>query len=77
MTKAEFEGLSDEDAFNLCMKGVVNGEHNGNIASTENWELESAPYQLEFLNTRNVYDTCKLCNKNGCNSCLVPFNDTE
>ncbi len=77
MTKAEFEALSDEEAFNLCMKGVINGEHNGNIAATDNWEIDSAPYQLEFLNTRGVYDTCKICDKNGCNSCLVPFNDTE
>ena len=77
MTKAEFNALSDQDAFNLCFKSVTDGEHNGNLASTHDWNIENAAYQLEFVNVHGPYSTCKLCAKKNCSNCLVPYNETE
>ena len=31
MTKAEFDLLSDEEAFLICNRGIVSGSHDGNI----------------------------------------------
>jgi hypothetical protein len=50
MTKAEFDALSDEEAFHLCSKGVLEGDHDGNIKPTNDWDLARTAYQLEFVN---------------------------
>ena len=33
-------------------------------------------YQLEFKNTAGIYSTCKLCEKQSCKGCLVPYSET-
>jgi len=31
-------------------------------------------YQLEFKNSVGYYGNCKICEKNSCRGCLVPYN---
>ena len=34
MTKDQFDALSDEEAFNLCFKGVIEGDNDGKIQTS-------------------------------------------
>ena len=77
MTKARFMALSDEEAFNMCFKGVVEGEQDNRGQGSHNFMIERQPYQLEFKNQGGYHLSCKLCGKNGCKGCLVPFLQNE
>ena len=72
MTKVQFDDLSDEQAFELCFKGVLEGEVDGRVQSTSNFNIERMAYQLEFKKT-DAYSTCKICERSTCKGCLVPF----
>ena len=67
--------MSDEDAFALCNKAVVEGECNDKRQSTHDFDITRQPYTLEFKNTQGVYNMCKLCNQSRCNGCLVPYSN--
>lgn len=44
MTRAQFEALSDEEAFNLCCQGLIEGQCDGNVQSLSNFDIEKMPY---------------------------------
>ena len=44
MTKEDFDKLSDEEAFNLLFSGVIDGECDGDIQSSANFDIEKMPY---------------------------------
>ena len=72
ITREQFDALSDEQAFELCFPGVLAGEVDGHIQSTNNFSIERMAYQLEFK--KSEYVSCKICEKSLCRSCLVPFS---
>ena len=77
MTRAQFEALSDEEAFTLCCQGLIEGQCDGNVQSLSNFDIEKMPYQIMMKNTAGLYSTCKLCAKQQCRGCLMPYNSTE
>ena len=77
MTKQQFDALSDEEAFNLCFKGVVEGDNDGKIQTSSTFDIERMAYQLEFKNSAGYYGLCKCCEKPNCRGCLVPYNDAQ
>ena len=34
-------------------------------------------YQLEFKNTSGLYNSCKICDKQQCRGCLIPYTEDE
>ena len=44
MTRAEFDALSDEDAFAICFPGVINGSVNGYQQSSHSFDITQMPY---------------------------------
>ena len=50
MTKDEFDALSDEEAFAICCKDIIEGSVNSQKVS-HNFQIERAAYQLEFKDT--------------------------
>ena len=77
MTKVQFDALSDEEAFNLCFKGVLEGESDGKIQTSSTFDIERMAYQLEFKNSAGYYGLCKCCDKSNCRGCLVPYSTDE
>ena len=43
MTKAEFDALSDEEAFEICCKGIVEGRAN-NMPASSNFDIMNGAY---------------------------------
>lgn len=62
LTQEQFDALTDEEAFNLCCKGVIEGEVDGNSQSTHAFDISRMAYQLEFKNMNGIYTNCKICN---------------
>lgn len=77
MTKEQFDALTDEEAFELCFKGVLEGDNDGKIQTSSNFEIERMAYQLEFRNSAGYYGLCKCCDKSNCRGCLVPYSSDE
>jgi len=72
MTKADFDALSDEEAFKLCCPGIL-----GAVADKddEDFDLNNAPYQLSFRkSSKYTYGLCKYCKKSNCKTCIVPYD---
>jgi len=70
LTKATFEALSDEEAFNLCCQGIINDtadEEDGN------WDVNSMPYELTYRRA-SKYGKCNYCNQFQCSGCRVKFD---
>ena len=74
MSKADFDALSDEEAFAICCRDIIEGGSNEGQGS-ENFDLAQGAYQLEFKNPSGFYSSCKLCNGKSCKGCLVPYQD--
>ena len=77
ITKAQFEAMSDDEAFELCCKGISEGDCNDRSQSVHTFPIERMAYQLEFKNTGGVYMSCKFCNRQQCKGCLVPYTNDE
>lgn len=75
MTQEQFDALSDEDAFKLCNKAVLDGECDTQTQANPQFNIERQAYQFEFKNTGGMYSMCRLCDKRDCKSCLVPYNE--
>lgn len=73
LTREQFDALSDEEAFEMCFKGVLAGECDDQHQSTGAFDIERMPYELNFSNPRSMYETCKICSKMQCKHCLVPY----
>ena len=63
MSKEQFDALTDEEAFELCFKGVLEGENDGKIQTSPTFDIERMAYQLEFKNSSGYYGLCKCCEK--------------
>jgi len=63
MTREAFDALSDEEAFNLCCSGIVNGTPD---EDDERFDINNAPYQLTYRKTKSYsYGACKYTGKSG------------
>lgn len=71
-TRADFDALSDVDAFNMCMPGMLNGPMDRELAMPE---LDQMPYQLKLVDNSGYYQECYYCNDKKCDNC--PFDFTE
>ena len=47
--------MTDEEAFELCCKGIYEGDCNNKTQSVHNFNIERMAYQLEFKNTNGLY----------------------
>ena len=65
MTKAAFDALTDDQAFDLCFPGIATGEA---ITDSKDFDINNMPYMLGF-SKRSKYGNCKYCNKYNCNGC--------
>ena len=78
MTQAKFDALSDEEAFQLCFKGVIEGDEDCVGTGVHSFDIERYPYQLEFLRSSGPsYEACKLCEKKNCYNCQVPYTSDK
>jgi len=77
MKKEEFDALSDEEAFSICCKAIIESGSSAGEQSSYTFDLSRGAYQLEFKNTAGMYSQCKLCGSDRCKSCLVPFGDNS
>ena len=75
MTQAEFDALSDEEAFNMTNQAVIAGEADGNKAASHIFDINRMPYQLEFKNTAGVYSACRLTGMTQGRCGLVPYEE--
>ena len=71
MTKAVFDALSDDQAFELCHPGLSSTKKE----DSKNFDINQMPYVLCF-SKRSKYGTCKYSGAYNCPGCMVPF-DTE
>ena len=44
MTKAQFDKLSDEDAFRLCCPGIIEGDCDGNVQAQSDYDINRMAY---------------------------------
>ena len=72
MTKATFEALSDDQAFDLCFPGLSSTTKD---VDQKTFDINQMPYLLVF-SKRSKYGNCKYCNAYGCSGCMTPY-DTE
>ena len=77
MTRAQFDALSDEEAFAICCRDILENQSRNFEQCSPNFDLERGAYQLEFKNTAGHYSTCKICSSMSCKGCLVPYSDDE
>ena len=70
MTKEAFDALSDEDAFKLCFKGIIDGEDSKDDL---NFKIENMPYILNYKRA-SKYGNCKYCSKYNCTMCRVKYD---
>ena len=69
MTKAVFDSMSDDEAFNLCFPGV----NDKDVADEPGFDINKLPYILGFRKG-SKYGNCKYCDKYNCSGCKVPYD---
>lgn len=80
-TKKNFDALSLEDAYKLCMKGILKeataaDNSTGIIQGTDGvFEVEDMPYEIYFKNVAGYYEDCHFCGQRNCSNCAVPFTE--
>lgn len=53
---------------------MLEGGDKGGTQGSQDFLIEDMAYQFEFKNTSSFYSSCKLCEKNSCKGCLVPYS---
>jgi len=72
MTRADFEALSDEEAFKLCCPGIVNDVED---KDDEEFDLNNAPYQLSFKKaSKYTYGVDKYSKITKSKASIVPYD---
>ena len=72
LTKHEFEALSTEAAFKLCMSGVLS---DSGADKSNSFDLSKQPYQLYFKDISGYYESCSYCGNQRCGGCPIPLDD--
>lgn len=74
MTKAAFDAMSNDEAFDLCFPGIAESE--STVADLD-FDIEQSPYLLQFRKY-GMYGQCKYCSAtSGCSGCKVPYSDAK
>ena len=65
------------DKTELICVGAIAGECDGKVQGNHDFDITRMAYQLEFRNSQGIYSTCKVCEKQQCTHCPVPYTEDE